>query len=203
MRLARVPIFIVTLLVVSAWSAHAASITLTDVFTPDPPPVLSDTADSYELEHFIILQAVHPSTNVLTTTIDGLDTPGADYDPATDTLLDGMLSLFFDVSSTNHGRLDLFLDGQQFLNHELFQATITIGTVEFDVGLLATDGRLTVLIDRTNASGEVTFTGSTLVVNATREDTETPNSVPEPASLVLFGVGAAAAGLRVRRRFAA
>jgi len=205
-RVLRVSLCAATL-VAFAGAVEATPIQFIGTFTPTSSVLLDDNGDTYSFNHDLTLPI--DATNTLEAYIDGVLTPGEDYDSTTDTLTDGTLTLRFstcDESPCTSGNFNLSLGG--LLSSQAFSTTVTVADgSQFDLSLITSLGILSVNMTRTNAAGDATFLGSTLDVIGERGSTQRIESldvtpVPEPASLVLLGTGLmiSTAGMRWRMR---
>jgi PEP-CTERM motif len=124
------------------------------------------------------------------------------YRPGIDTIWNASLSI--SLYDTFFGDLPLLGDEQETVGFKFDNGSwsawsdvdsglLSVDNFDFTVTSLLTDGLLNVWIRA--GSGDFYFVNSHLTVNGDRS-----TSVPEPASLSLFGLGVLAMGLAVRRR---
>lgn len=136
------------------------------------------------------------------------------FEASTDLLESGVLSLFFydDANTTGDANgqpeeVRVVLDGATPGTVVLIPTGGSLYSSVFDVEAALGDGSLTVLLSRgsTNPNNDFYFASARLIAQGQRienqeEDPPPPGGVPEPASLLLFGMAATAAALRSRRR---
>jgi len=186
-----------------ASAASATPIQFIASFTPTSQTLLDDVDDSYSFDHDLTLPLLATGgTRTLDTYINGVLTPGEDYDSTTDSLTAGTLTLNFTTcneSPCTSGNFDLDLGGT--LSSQAFSTIVTVSNgAQFQLSGITSGGILSVKITRTNAAGDLYFVNSSLDVSGDRvisgSDPVTP--VPEPGSLLLLGTGLVAAGSRIR-----
>jgi hypothetical protein len=136
------------------------------------------------------------------------------FETSTDVLESGVLSLFFYDDANTTGDVNgqpeevrVVLDGATPGTVVPIPTGGGLYSSVFDVEAALGDGSLTVLLTRgsTNPNNDFYFASSRLTASGQRtdgqdEDPPPPGGVPEPASLLLFGMAATAAALRSRRR---
>ena len=148
-----------------------------------------------------------------------LDDTVTGFDASTDALASGSLTFTFyddntpgpDASGVHNETVDISLDGilveNDFNTGNGYTVLLPFTTAPFDVLANLADGQLTVLLalSPVNGNNDFYFASSRLIARGERTEDEgedpPPNGgVPEPASLLLFGMAATAAALRSRRR---
>ena len=186
-------IFATTLLLV-ATSANAAVMTFTDRVDPNPDQLISfGNNDSYSFTHSIIADQ------------DGAGSFWSGtygYDSVTDIITSALIELNFKDESNDAAAesVRLILDAQSFGTQTITSGGATYtATISSGWGTLLNDGILNVTLQNAgltsgnqNLRSDFLFLDSTLVVNAERTTQVPPTAVPEPASLVLLGIGLAA-----------
>jgi hypothetical protein len=190
-------------------TAEAAPIAWDETF--NPPDVLFNSGSTTDCTGSVAADTVSNTTCrslAFVYTLDGFDT-------ATDALVSGSVTLFFYDDAAGSGDST----GQPEVVNIVFDGatpgtslTITTGGALYaspalDVTAALSDGSLTVLLSRgsTNPNNDFYFASARLIADGTRtdaqeEDPPPTGGVPEPASLLLFGMAATAAALRSRRR---
>ena len=187
----------------SATPAQAAGIKLVDTYNPGSSVLLTATGDTFTFDHVLTLSS--DSSHLLSTYVDNVLTTGEDYDSTRDTLTSGILSLTFGTLGgppNTNSRFDSLLNSSPLLNDVQLATETEFGSIGFDVSLITSNGVATVVLKRTNGSGEVMFLNSVLTVEGTRGiETGELVAAPEPGSMILLATGLAAAALvRYRRR---
>jgi hypothetical protein len=197
-------------LIGTAVPAQATSISFTDTFNPTDQYMTGKGA------------ACTGSNTAAVDTISGANSDGCKsvtwafsltgYVPATDTIDSATIGLWVynDRQSDNPEGFSLVLDGQTFTDSgpTSFDGVLSAGSIATFTYSLAltptnplTDASLAAVLTVSSSSenNDFYFAKSALDVAATRAESSGLSAVPEPASLFLFGTGAAVLA-RMKRR---
>ena len=184
-----------------AATANAEPITWTHIFDPSPDVYFS--AGGSACTSASIAASCDSLTYLHDLTTDGF-VPGV---LSSDQITGGSLVIrFFDDRNDPGGQAEMVkidLDGLALGGNESGSQTFTMGSFSLAVlTSLQQDGILSVKLR--HQAGDFYFDNSTLTADGTRldsdEDGDTGPTVPEPATMMLFGTGALGFLTRARRR---
>lgn len=188
-------------IVLTAATANAAPITWQHVFDPSPDVYFS--ADGSACTSASIAASCDSLTYLHDLTTDGF-VPGV---LSSDQITGGSLEIrFFDDPNDPGGQAEMVkidLDGLALGGTESGSQTFTMGSFSLAVlTSLQQDGILSVKLR--HQAGDFYFDYSTLTADGTRQDSGEGSgpgaTVPEPATMMLFGTGALGFLTRARRR---
>ncbi len=158
--------------------AHASLVTFDSILT-FPPETIPDGTTGFSYSHNILVLG---------------------FVPATDTLSTAMLNL--DLTSNQSSRMvSVILDGT--LSGNYLVTDPAWNTLAVNVAWLQTDGILNVVLTKTSGTGNAKLYRSELTASGDRvvpdDDgggaTKGDGAVPEPASMLLFSIGALGMGI--------
>jgi hypothetical protein len=174
-----------------AAGAQAAPIVFVDTYAPASPVFLTDALDEHLITH-----------NILTDVVVNGSYQAVGYSTATDVLSTASVALSFLNGNQGNDVVQIFFDDvQQGVTHVISSNTLGISV---QVSFLALDGVLELRLVKDRNPGDFSFTGSVLTVDGTREVNGNPDpQVPEPATLLLMGVGLFLGAARRRQSRAA